>query len=188
MSITSEVAPARSPAFSAHYTHTYEDYLAVILAQRKRSAVEQWRYVIWFALYLLMMLYLSPRLRQPEEWSFVLLALVLGIGLLAMIAVFIVRDLLFDRLIYRTHYERLLVASRPVDIDLDDEGVRWRTPNAVGKLLWPGVQDIVTLPDVTVLFFSRLEGLVLPARAFATPQAYADAIAFAAARAHRRVE
>jgi YcxB-like protein len=171
----------------ARYKHCFEDYLVLMHARRELAPLGRpGRYALWFAVYLATILFLNPALLWPGSWTWQAGAIVFGGGLLTMIAVLVGIDLLFKRFVYPTQYARLSVAGQPVEMTIGEDGFHWQTSLGSGKLEWSAVRRVVSMPDSTILFLSRVEGIVLPARAFASPQAYAEAIAFVGSRAGPR--
>lgn len=170
-------AASPTTTISSHFTHTFEDYLTLVHARRETARFgRRSRYALWLAMFLAFLLFANPELRDPGAWSLQLAAIVVGGGALIMIAVMVAIDFIFDRLIYRAHYARLATAGQVVQYEIAEDGLLWAMPQGNGKLAWSAVSRIVSMPQAVVLFVSRIEGLVVPARGFSSPAAYAEAV------------
>ncbi len=172
-------------AIAARHTHTYEDFLTLVRARRRASGARTWwRYALWMAIYLAVLVWFTPDLLRASAWreGFVW-AIVLG-GLAAMAVIIWAVDLLFDRVVYRLHYRRLATAGAEVTLNLDEDGIAWTIRDIGGRLPWSAVTTVDDQEDGLVLFISPLEGMVVPRRAFASLGEYEAARTLIRERTH----
>ena len=84
-----------------------------------------------------------------------------------------------------THYPRISVAGQSVHYELAADGLHWLEPMGAGTTPWTAIKRVVEKPNAIVLFISRVEGYVLPRRAFADGQ-FEAAREFIAARTTKK--
>lgn len=170
---------------TANYTYTFERFFMLTRARRQRDRT-------WW---------MTPYTVGPVLAAIVLLAGVWHDGklaamtantrsigtLLAMIAatmlamcviVFLV-DLLFDKIIYRLVFKRYASANKQIHFEIDNAGVQWTAEHLSGQLGWAAIKSITVLSDGTaaVAWLGKIEGLLLPADAFASRAEFDAAIA-----------
>jgi hypothetical protein len=81
---------------------------------------------------------------------------------------------LLEWLIVRLAYGRLAVRGADLVLKFEADGIHWSMASHSGTYGWSGVHDIVRTPKRIFLFISRAEALVLPRRAFASENAFAE--------------
>ena len=81
------------------------------------------------------------------------------------------------------HYPKLSVAGKEMTYEFADSGLGWTSPAGKGEITWTAVEAVSDLPRSFVVWIGRLEGAVVPARAFATTADYRAAREVVRARA-----
>jgi hypothetical protein len=160
-------------AISARHTHSFDDFLTLVRARRRLSMFgPRWRYPVWFAIYLAAIGWVAPEvltltsLSRPDVW------MVIAGGIVAMAVLIALVDLLFDRVLYRLAYRRLSTAGADITLDFEDDAIAWRAAEMSGRLPWSAVKRVVEMPEALVLFIGKIEGMVVPRRAFSEASAY----------------
>lgn len=180
-----DISPA--PPFLAHYRFSRDDYLALVAAMKPKSyRLRIVLAVAWLSLFVLV-IFLSSHdweqfvgaMRDLATMNEVptIFYLMIGLGL-ALIAFLPSLTMLRAMRLYSGY----AIADRELDMELDEAGLRISGPGRETRLEWRLVQRAVTSKDYLFLAISRREALVLPARAFASPAAFAAATTYARAR------
>jgi hypothetical protein len=177
----------------ASYTYAFDVYRMLMRARRERSGHSLWRrYAIMTAIFLVITAYVTwnnGQLADIGEWSAAYWAEVAKIILLSwlgLMAFVTAVDAVFDRLLARWVFARHSMAGSDIDVKLSQDAIDWSGKNVSGKLTWDAVKDMTILKDksAAVVWIGKIEGLVLPALAFKSAEAFDAAIAFIREHAH----
>jgi hypothetical protein len=166
------------------YTFGFDDYLATARARAASGMfgghVRWVRYAIVVAVYVATMIGLAISDGTIEDLLHDLqgLGLILG-GAVVVVFICLLIDLLFERIVYRWAFGRFAMANADLAVTLDEQGLRWSAPSLSGTLGWPRVRRVIVTPGYVFLFISKIEGLALPRRAFATEAAFNEAARYA---------
>lgn len=160
-------------AISARHTHTFDDFLTLVRARRKLSLFgPKWRYPVWLAIYLAAIAWVAPEILTPASLARLDVWMVIAGGIVVMAALIALVDLVFDRFLYRLAYRRLSTAGADIALDFQDDAIAWRAAEMSGRLPWSAVKRVVEMPEAIVLFIGKIEGMVVPRRAFGEASAY----------------
>jgi len=164
--------PSDPPAsFAGHYTFTRDDYLAMVLAtQGPQRGVRTILVTLWISVFVLIVGLMSknwPQFVQAmrdivtfnEVPFFVYVALLGGLLLIALMPN--LTALRAMRL-----YSSLAIADQPIDIALDEAGISTSAPGRHAQLQWSVVRRVIIRPEHLFLTVGRLEGVIVPRRAF----------------------
>jgi len=80
-----------------------------------------------------------------------------------------------SNLIETAAFRKSGMAQQPVSFDLGGDGIRWERSGTSGLIGWEQVANAAFLPETTVVIFGERQGIALPARAFASPEAFDEA-------------
>lgn len=175
----------------ASYTYTIERYRMLIRAREQRRGSTRWRrYVFVTLIYLVSLLVTLASDGTFKDLSGIgtrdgaYIALLIVAAWAGLMLVVMLADAVLDRLIYPLVFNRYLQANKHLSIGLADDGVRWSSDNVEGTVAWPALKDMTTLQDGSgaVLWLGKVEGIVLPADAFASRETFDMAVHFARSR------
>jgi|EndMetStandDraft_8_1072994.scaffolds.fasta_scaffold454630_1 YcxB-like protein len=168
---------------SIKYTYLFEDYLAATRARAWNGIFGRhthWiRYCIYAAIFLaivgsqVILDYLKTK-GSPDLRSAALM--------LAGFAGLMVVGWLLEWLIVRLAYGRLAVRDADLVLKFETDGIHWSMASHSGTCGWAGVRDIVRTPHRVLIFFSKAEAMVLPRRAFASENAFVEAVRYVETR------
>lgn len=169
-------------AYAASYTFSFGDYRALVRAVQSRLGLKRW------AMHLVLAgLIVSAALigtlagiansgRWPSPRTLTLNAGMTLTLATAMVALY--EALLHIPALHRKAYARLSMAEKPISYVIDETGIAWSRDGMQGRFDWSTVQWLTESPDGVVLLIGAQEGTVLPARGFASPGDYREAVAY----------
>ncbi len=167
---------------TARYVFSYEDYMTLLEAIRLRGRFGFWPFrifIVAIALFIWLFPYVHARVTgQPVpsllafDWEAATGFLVWA-GLLLMLEV-----LLRAPFLYRRAFRRYSAAGQTLTYRLDETGVSWTRDGMRGEFDWHVFKRLTVTADAAVLLIGRNEGMVLPARAFASAQEFEAAVGF----------
>jgi hypothetical protein len=79
-------------------------------------------------------------------------------------------------------YPRNALADKTLRFTFNSDAIEGGMPEIQSRFLWSAIKSIVETPAYAFLLISRREALIVPRRAFATPDDYDALISFARAR------
>ena len=176
-------------AFCVTYTNGFDDYAALIRAKRSIGPLGTFGPVtpylvvsaLYLALVLLGLLWDGASLGELLNRETVTIVLA-GIPIVVLFVAAI--DFLFMRVVYRWVFRRFALANAKIMVRLDEDGIHWSGNDFAGRCAWSKVSQVVETKDRLFLFISKIEAVILPARALASDAAFQDLAAYAREHAH----
>ena len=169
--------------FKAAYNFTFDKFLTLVRARRERAGVRVWRrYLVIFGIYALSMWWFgglgSKSAWTAEVWYFSMLWFIAGGVATGMIIALI--DLVFDRLVYRLIFRRYAQAGKRIAVDIGMHGLTASGAGVSAILDWQAIKQMTVMRDssAAVLWLSNIEGILVPADAFASTSEFAAACQF----------
>ena len=165
------------------YDYSFDDYLALIRARRAMGMFGGVGGIVHYVLAVIAFLLILAGLTDWNTTSlsdlmgFQPLAILVG-GVIGIVIVIALIDYLFDHYVYRLVFRRFALAGRELTVTLDDDGIRWSGKEISAHMAWSMVKRVQVGRDHVALFFSRIEGLVLPRRALSSDAEFRDLTAY----------
>lgn len=165
------------------YTYSFDDYLALIRARRAMGAFGRYatviRYILFVVTFLLVLAALTDwNASSLGDFANAETAMLIVGGMIAIAAFITLVDLFFDRVLYRLVFRRFALANSELTVSVDDNGIAWKGRDITANTAWPMVKRIYVGNDRLFIFFSKIEGLVLPARSLPSEAAFRDLVEF----------
>lgn len=169
-------------AITARYVFRFEDYQALVGSLSSRSGFGM-RHLQLCLLGLMVFFWIVSN----AEYGFSLAKAPGWLGLRKeLIAEFIWLTICFGMLeaairlsvFERMGFRRCSFANQPVTYQLTSQGIFWSREGVRGEYDWSSVKATIMNPDAIALFIGKREGVILPARAFASRQKFEDAASF----------
>ncbi len=171
-----------SAKFAAGYVFSFEDYLSLHRAVRPESQSQAWRFLKPLLIVLLLVMLVTPVLeaiqKGPVQAFLDWVAGIWPVALLLAAFLLVTRSSLFQRLFYL----RCSCAGEALRYGLHAESVSWVKECTQGECDWQAIRSIAVTPAAAVLMLGKSEGVVLPARAFASQAEFEAAVSFARAK------
>ena len=169
------------------YTFSFDHYRALLRARRAMGAFGRYaivlRYVLVIAAAVIVFVALTDWRKTSAADLMNVRTIAIVIGAMVALAVFVALvDLLFERVIYRWVFRRFALAGQELAVTLDDDGIRWAAGGASAHFAWSLVRRVYEGKDLLVIFFSKVEGLLLPRSGVASDEAFRSLVAFVESR------
>jgi hypothetical protein len=175
--------PDSPQRFALRFRPTVKEYMALLRATRSTWAERLYAFIVPAAYWGLALLLTVPIIVYAPVRRF----LVEHIGSYALPATAVVFGLLFycfhtfflfPRLI-RDALEGQIIGQGENEITVDESGMVSRIGEVYSNIPWSGVRRVADARGCILLFTGRNSGLILPRRAFASPQEADRMLAFA---------
>lgn len=179
------------PPYPAAYVYSFEDFRTLTRARRLRKWPQPWRrFALLGGIYLvavLATLWWQGNLAGIGRWRasdwLITIGSIAGFGAAFLIFVALT-DMFFERVVARLVFGRYSQAGKRIELEIQDEGIAWRGEGVSGVVAWGAVKALTEMSDAAVLWIGKVEGMTLPARAFASRGDYEAAVQFAKGKAH----
>lgn len=173
----------QTPRFELRFRPTVKEYMALLRAIRCTWAERLYAFIVPMAYWGLALILMVPIIVYAPVRRF----LVEHIGYYAPPATALVFGLLFYCLhtfvlfprMIRDALEGQVIGQRENEITVDEGGIVSRVGEVYSNIPWSGAQRVADVRGCILLFTGRNSGLILPRRAFDTPQEADRMLAFA---------
>ncbi len=171
--------------FTARYVFSLEDYKTLTSAVKSQSRFGLWP-VRAIALAVMLLMWGVPYLQASLAGDPKRVALWPGLAsdVLPIVLMYAVWEALMFRtsLVARLSFKQCSLAEKEVTYRLGETGVSFTTDSLRGEYDWPAVKSVIARPAAAVLLIGKRQGIVLPARAFASQEEFEAAANFARAK------
>lgn len=168
----------------ARYVYEFDVFRMLARARRERTGWHfGWRALcvvsLFFGAWAMFGLYEGWLLRA-STWGVPPSSVVVsaGIACAILLALMAFVDLVFDRFVHRLVFRRYSQANSDVALAFGHDGISWSGRGVKGEIAYGLVKGITRLKDGSgaVAWLGKVEGIVLPKRAFASEAGYEAAL------------
>jgi hypothetical protein len=158
------------------YTFTYrlgrDDYVALLPANRAMSRLGRWGRAALIALLCLAFIWtFSSDNLFDHPWRSLLSC---GIAFVVLMLIVPRLERVADLLVAPVMVSRYRVANKELTLKLGDEGIQSRFDGIEGRIPWSAIVRLFATGDHLFLGISRAEMVVIPRRAAASAEAFAE--------------